>query len=83
MVCCESVLRSRDSLVLLQKYCRTIAASSKKNRKKLWYVLRVHLDPEIDSCCCRSIAEVLQLRQKKKELLCVKGELNPVDVPWC
>ena len=30
MVCSESVLRSRDSLVLLQNYCRTIAASSKK-----------------------------------------------------
>ena len=33
----------------------------------LWYVLRVYLDPEIDSYCCRTIAELLQLRQKKKQ----------------
>ena len=26
--------------------------------------LRVYLDPEIDSCCCRTVAELLQLRQK-------------------
>ena len=25
-------------------------------RKKRWYVLRVYLDPEIDSYCCRTIA---------------------------
>ena len=35
--------------------------------KKLWYVLRVYLDPEIDPYCCRTIAKLLQLRQKKKD----------------
>ena len=34
--------------------------------EKLWYVMRVYLDPEIDSYCCGTIAELLQLRQKKK-----------------
>ena len=28
--------------------------------------MRVYLDPEIDSYCCRTIAELLQLLQKKK-----------------
>ena len=32
MVCSEGVLRSRDRFVLLQNYCRTIAASSKKKK---------------------------------------------------
>ena len=34
--------------------------------KKLWYVLRVCLDPEIGSYYYRTIAELLQLCQKTK-----------------
>ena len=36
--------------------------------KKLWYVLRVYLDPEIDWYCCRTIATSLK---KKEEDMCV------------
>ena len=34
--------------------------------KKLWYVLRVYLDPEIDSYYCRTIAALKKNKKKKR-----------------
>ena len=43
--------------------------------KKLWYVLRVYLDPEIDSYCCRTIAASPQKKGGKKK--------EKSEVPFC